>query len=119
MPYINLFILYLCAEFYNPKKKFMKKNVYLLSFLAMSLLIGCDDNNDKNDNQSLNNITITTDQTALNQRLDLTNSGVISVDNVSATGKTTETTNTTFPLVQIAEVKPPVDAMEKYFKRVM
>ncbi len=113
MPYINLFILYLCAEFYNPKKKFMKKNVYLLSFLAMSLLIGCDDNNDKNDNQSLNNITITTDQTALNQRLDLTNSGVISVDNVSATGKTTETTNTTFPLVQIAEVKPPVDANGK------
>ncbi|KAF2336781.1 LVIVD repeat-containing protein [Flavobacterium ginsenosidimutans] len=91
----------------------MKKNVYLLSFLAMSLLIGCDDNNDKNDNQSLNNITITTDQTALNQRLDLTNSGVISVDNVSATGKTTETTNTTFPLVQIAEVKPPVDANGK------
>ncbi len=113
MPYINLFILYLCAEFYNPKKKFMKKNVYLLSFLAMSLLIGCDDNNDKNDNQSLNNITITTDQTALNQRLDLTNSGVVSVDNVSATGKTTETTNTTFPLVQIAEVKPPVDANGK------
>ncbi|MCV2484868.1 hypothetical protein OD917_08030 [Flavobacterium sp. SH_e] len=91
----------------------MKKNVYLLSFLAMSLLIGCDDNNDKNDNQSLNNITITTDQTALNQRLDLTNSGVVSVDNVSATGKTTETTNTTFPLVQIAEVKPPVDANGK------
>lgn len=93
------------------KKKFMKKNVYLFSFLAMSLLIGCDDNNDRNDSPSLNNITINTDQTALNQRLDLTNSGVISIENVSATGKSTaETTNTTFPLVQIAEVKPPVDA---------
>ncbi|MBZ4035040.1 hypothetical protein K6T82_09700 [Flavobacterium sp. 17A] len=88
----------------------MKKNVYLFSFLALSLLIGCDDKNDSNDNQSLNNITINSDQTALNQRLDLTNSGVISIENVSATGKTTETTNTTFPLVQIAEVKPPVDA---------
>lgn len=77
----------------------------------MSLLIGCDDNNDRNDSPSLNNITINTDQTALNQRLDLTNSGVISIENVSATGKSTaETTNTTFPLVQIAEVKPPVDA---------
>ncbi|TDX10239.1 hypothetical protein EDB96_2640 [Flavobacterium sp. S87F.05.LMB.W.Kidney.N] len=29
----------------------MKKNVYLLSFLTMSLLIGCDNNDDnKNDN---------------------------------------------------------------------
>lgn len=88
----------------------MKKNVYLFSFLAMSFLIGCDDNNDGNDNQSVNNITINSDQTALNQRLDLTNSGVISIDNVSATGKSAETTNTTLPLVQIAEVKPPVDA---------
>lgn len=76
----------------------------------MSLLIGCDDNNDGNDNQSVNNITINSDQTALNQRLDLTNSGVISIENVSATGKSAETTNTTLPLVQIAEVKPPVDA---------
>ena len=83
----------------------MKKNVYLLSFLAMSLLIGCDDNNDnKNDGQSSNNITITSDQSALNQRLDLTNSGVISIENGSLTGKSAETANTSFPLVQIAEV---------------
>ena len=89
----------------------MKKNVYLLSFLAMSLLIGCDDNNDnKNDGQSSNNITITSDQSTLNQRLDLTNSGVISIENGSLAGKSAETTNTSFPLVQIAEVKPPVDA---------
>ncbi|WDF65759.1 hypothetical protein [Flavobacterium sp. KACC 22763] len=89
----------------------MKKNVYLLSFLAMSLLIGCDDNNDnKNDGQSSNNITITSDQSALNQRLDLTNSGVISIENGSLAGKSAETANTSFPLVQIAEVKPPVDA---------
>jgi hypothetical protein len=89
----------------------MKKNVYLLSFLAMSLLIGCDDNNDnKNDGQSSNNITITSDQSTLNQRLDLTNSGVISIENGALAGKSAETTNTSFPLVQIAEVKPPVDA---------
>lgn len=90
----------------------MKKNVYLLSFLAMSLLIGCDDNNDnKNDGQSSNNITITSDQSTLNKRLDLTNSGVISIENGTLTGKSAETTNTSFPLVQIAEVKPPVDAI--------
>ena len=89
----------------------MKKNVYLLSFLAMSLLIGCDDNNDnKNDGQSSNNITITSDQSTLNKRLDLTNSGVISIENGALTGKSAEATNTSFPLVQIAEVKPPVDA---------
>jgi len=89
----------------------MKKNVYLLSFLAMSLLIGCDNNDDnQNDNQSLNSITINSDQSSLNKRLDLTNSGVISIENGSVTGKSAETANTTFPLVQIAEVKPPVDA---------
>lgn len=89
----------------------MKKNVYFLSFLAMSLLIGCDNNDDnQNDNQSLNSITINSDQSSLNKRLDLTNSGVISIENGSVTGKSAETANTTFPLVQIAEVKPPVDA---------
>jgi len=89
----------------------MKKNVYLLSFLAMSLLIGCDDNNDnQNDGQSSNNISITSDQSTLNKRLDLTNSGVISIENASLTGKSAETASTSFPLVQIAEVKPPVDA---------
>ncbi|AWK06087.1 hypothetical protein HYN56_18385 [Flavobacterium crocinum] len=89
----------------------MKKNVYLLSFLAMSLLIGCDSNDDnKNNNQSLDNITITSDQNTLSQRLDYTNSGVISIENGSLTGKSAESTVTNFPLVQIAEVKPPVDA---------
>ena len=89
----------------------MKKNVYLLSFLAISLFIACDNNDDnKNDNQSLNNITINSDQNSLSQRLDYTNSGVISVENISVTGKSAESTITTFPLVQIAEVKPPVDA---------
>ncbi|WP_345139442.1 hypothetical protein [Flavobacterium ginsengiterrae] len=92
----------------------MKKNVYLFSFLALSLLISCDNSDDnKNDNQSLNGITINSDQNTLNQRLDYTNSGVISVENGSLTGKTAENTVTSFPLVQIAEVKPPVDANGK------
>lgn len=92
----------------------MKKNIYLFSFLALSLLISCDNSDDnKNDNQSLNNITITSDQNTLNQRLDYTNSGVISIENGSLTGKTAENTVTTFPLVQIAEIKPPVDANGK------
>ncbi|MFB9080369.1 hypothetical protein ACFFLS_19735 [Flavobacterium procerum] len=92
----------------------MKKYAYLLSFLTVSLLISCDDNNDSNDNQSLNNITITSDQNTLNQRLDLTNAGVISLENNTATGKfAAETVSTSFPLVQIAEVKPPVDSNGK------
>ncbi|MEN2403096.1 hypothetical protein GKZ90_0025135 [Flavobacterium sp. MC2016-06] len=92
----------------------MKKNVYLFSFLMLSLLISCDNSDDKiNDSQSVDKITIISDQATLNLRLDYTNSGVISVENGSLTGKTTENTVTTFPLVQIAEIKPPVDANGK------
>jgi len=89
----------------------MRKNVYLFSFLAMSLLIGCDNNDDNaNNNQSPNSITISTDQASLNKRLDYTNSGVISIDNNNVTGKLASTnTSTTLPLVQIAEINPPVD----------
>ncbi|RZJ53663.1 MAG: hypothetical protein EOO44_07735 [Flavobacterium sp.] len=92
----------------------MKKSVYLFSFLAMSLFIACDNNDDNaNDNQSINNITITTDQATLNKRLDYTNSGVISLENSSATGKFAASAITTFPLVQIAEINPPVDSNGK------
>lgn len=91
----------------------MKKNVYLFSFLALSLLISCDDNNDNKNDQSLDSITITSDQNTLNQRLDYTNSGVIAIENGSLTGKSAENTVTSFPLVQIAEIKPPVDANGK------
>jgi hypothetical protein len=91
----------------------MKKNVYLFSFLALSLLISCDDNNDNKNDQSLDSITITSDQNTLNQRLDYTNSGVIAIENGSLTGKTAENTVTSFPLVQIAEIKPPIDANGK------
>lgn len=76
----------------------MKKNVYLFSFLALSLLISCDDNNDNKNDQSLDSITITSDQNTLNQRLDYTNSGVIAIENGSLTGKSAENTVTSFPL---------------------
>ncbi len=92
------------------QSQLMRKNIYLFSFLAMSLLIGCENNDDNsNNNQSAKNITITTDQTSLNKRLDYANSGVISIDNNIATGKFSNTGTTSLPLVQIAEINPPVD----------
>ncbi|TDW51373.1 hypothetical protein EV144_10146 [Flavobacterium sp. 270] len=100
----------------NPKK-IMKKNVYLFTFLVASLFISCDNNDDKpTDGQSINNITITTDQSALNARLDYTNSGVISLENNTSTQKlagSNAIATTTFPLVQIAEINPPVDGNGK------
>lgn len=88
----------------------MKKSIYLFSFLALAFFVSCDDN-DNNDNQSTTSITINNDAAALNQRLDYTNSGVIAVENSITTGKFASTNaTTTFPLVQIAEVKPPVDS---------
>ncbi|WP_343694207.1 hypothetical protein [Flavobacterium sp.] len=88
----------------------MKKSIYLFSFLALAFFVSCDDN-DNNDNQSTTSITINNDAAALNQRLDYTNSGVIVVENSIITGKFASTNaTTTFPLVQIAEVKPPVDS---------
>ncbi|WP_134145018.1 hypothetical protein [Flavobacterium sp. 270] len=95
----------------------MKKNVYLFTFLVASLFISCDNNDDKpTDGQSINNITITTDQSALNARLDYTNSGVISLENNTSTQKlagSNAIATTTFPLVQIAEINPPVDGNGK------
>jgi hypothetical protein len=93
----------------------MRKSVYLFSFLAMSLLIGCDNNDDNaTDNQSINGITISTEQVSLNQRLDYTNSGVIAIENNTSTQKlAASNASTSFPLVQIAEIKPPVDSNGK------
>ena len=91
----------------------MKKNVYLFSFLAMSLFTFCDNNDDtSNDNQAKeNNIEINSDVTSLNKRLDLTNSGVITITNASTSKllKSTQAT-TDLPLVQIAEINPPTDS---------
>ncbi|WP_238567927.1 hypothetical protein [Flavobacterium sp. ASV13] len=77
----------------------------------MSLFISCDNNDDNSSNQSSGNgITITSDATSLNQRLDYTNSGVISITNTStAKGLATQST-TDLPMVQIAEINPPTDS---------
>lgn len=94
------------------KTKFMKKNIYLFSFLTI-LLFACCDNNDENanDNQSTNNVTINSNLTELNKRLDYTNAGVISIENSTATGKFAAANATTsLPLVQIGEINPPVDS---------
>jgi hypothetical protein len=91
----------------------MKKSVYLFSFLAMSLFTFCDSNDDNTvDNQGKeNNVEINNDVTSLNKRLDLTNSGVITITNVS-TAKSLNSTESTsdLPLVQIAEINPPTDS---------
>ncbi|KUJ62903.1 hypothetical protein AR687_05775 [Flavobacteriaceae bacterium CRH] len=90
----------------------MKKNIYLFSFLATLLFVCCDNNDDNsNDNQSIDNIKINNDLTELNKRLDFTNSGVISIENNTATGKSAvANASTTLPLVQIGEINPPVDS---------
>jgi hypothetical protein len=91
----------------------MKKSVYLFSFLAMSFFTFCDSNDDNTvDNQGKeNNVEINNDVTSLNKRLDLTNSGVITITNVS-TAKSLNSTESTsdLPLVQIAEINPPTDS---------
>lgn len=90
----------------------MKKNIYLFSFLAALLLIGCDNSDDNtNDNQSVDNIKINTDVTELNKRLDFTSAGVLSIENNTTTGKSAAANaSTTLPLVQIGEINPPVDS---------
>ncbi|MCC9020122.1 MULTISPECIES: hypothetical protein [Flavobacterium] len=93
----------------------MKKSVYLFSWLALSLFTFCTNHDDSatNDQAKNNNIEINSDITALNKRLDYTNSGVISISGSSAsTAKllnSAQSSATGFPLVQIAEVNPPKD----------
>ncbi|WP_426485044.1 hypothetical protein [Flavobacterium sp. 2] len=89
----------------------MRNNLYLFAFLTMSLFISCDNNDDNSSDQSAGNgITINSDATSLNQRLDYTNSGVISITNTStAKGLATQST-TDLPMVQIAEINPPTDS---------
>jgi hypothetical protein len=90
----------------------MKKTVYLFSFLAISFFISCDNNDDTSkDNQSKeNNIEINNDLTSLNNRLDLTNSGVITISNNSTSKSLNSNQSSDLPLVQIAEVNPPTDS---------
>ncbi|WP_235832365.1 hypothetical protein [Flavobacterium zhairuonense] len=88
----------------------MKNKFYLFALLTTSFFISCDNNDDNSGNQATENgITINSDATSLNKRLDYTNSGVISITNTStAKGLATQST-TDLPLVQIAEINPPTD----------
>ncbi|MGO4771410.1 hypothetical protein ACEN2I_07080 [Flavobacterium sp. W22_SRS_FK3] len=87
----------------------MKKNISLLAFFTILLFVSCDKNDDSTDNQSQTNdkIEINNDLISLSKRLDYTNSGVLTI-NSSSTKKATANTSD-FPLVQIAEINPPVD----------
>ena len=93
----------------------MKKSVYLFTILTASLFTFCTNNEESNtDGQAKdNNIQINNDVTALNKRLDYTNSGVISITGSSGTtgkfAKSSASAATDFPLVQIAEINPPKD----------
>ncbi|TDP02894.1 hypothetical protein [Flavobacterium sp. 245] len=90
----------------------MRKSVYLFSFLAMSLFTFCDNNDDSSNGQAVENgITINNDAVSLNKRLDYTNSGVLSITNVStAKSLNSAQSGSELPLVQIAEVNPPTDS---------
>lgn len=93
----------------------MKKRVYLFSMLALSLFTFCTNHDDSatNDQAKNNNIEINSDVTTLSKRLDYTNSGVISITGSStSTGKfskSSPSSTTDLPLVQIAEINPPKD----------
>lgn len=94
----------------NKIKKNMKKGIYLLSLIALSLFTNCDKSDDISNDSEFNkeNITINNDLSNLNKRLDYSNSGVISIVNSSTTRKM-EAQSNDFPLVQIAEINPPID----------
>lgn len=89
----------------------MKKVTYLLSFIIVSLFTFCDNNdeNSQDPSQDANGININNNQTELNKRLDLTNSGVISIMNPS-TGKGLASESSELPLTQIAEFNAPKDS---------
>ena len=88
----------------------MKKNIIsLLAFFTVVLFTSCDNNDDSTpESQTTDKIKINNDLNSLNKRLDYTNSGVLSLINISTTRKTAASSSD-FPLVQIAEINPPVD----------
>jgi uncharacterized protein YdeI (BOF family) len=86
----------------------MKKVTYLLSFIIVSLFTFCDNNENEN-SQDTNGININDNQAELNNRLDLTNSGVISIVSAS-TGKKLAAESSELPLTQIAEFNAPKDS---------
>ncbi|WP_269222978.1 hypothetical protein [Flavobacterium sp. IMCC34518] len=89
----------------------MKKGIFLLSIITLAFATSCTDQENLNSeiNTVKNAIVINNNQTQLNQRLDLTNSGVISIINPS-TRKNLVTESEQFPLTQIAEFNAPKDS---------
>jgi len=90
----------------------MKKSILTLSLFAFAFITSCS--NDENEtitspNPDSNGIIINTNQTQLNERLDLTNSGVISIVSAS-TGKRLAAESNQLPLTQIAEFDAPKDS---------
>jgi hypothetical protein len=84
-----------------------KKHIFLFSILAF--VTSCTNQDDSNTSSDPNAIVINNNQAQLNQRLDLTNSGVISIINAS-TGKTLTSESSQLPLTQIAEFDAPKDS---------
>lgn len=89
----------------------MKKIIFLFSVLTLVFVTSCSDNGDSNGENSSdrNAIVINDNQTQLKQRLDLTNSGVISIVNAK-TGKKLTAQSSQLPLTQIAEFNAPKDS---------
>lgn len=89
----------------------MKKGIFLLSIITLAFATSCTDQENLNSeiNPAKNAIVINDNQNQLNQRLDLTNSGVVSIINPS-TRKNLVTESEQFPLTQIAEFNAPKDS---------
>lgn len=89
----------------------MKKGIFLFSLLTLAFVTSCSDQQDSNTgtNSDKNAIVINDNQTQLNSRLDLANSGVISIVSAS-TGKRLATESNQLPLTQVAEFNAPKDS---------
>jgi hypothetical protein len=89
----------------------MKKGIFLFSVLTLAFVTSCSDQVDSNTgtNSDKNAVVINDNQTQLNNRLDLANSGVISIVSAS-TGKRLAIESNQLPLTQVAEFNAPKDS---------
>jgi hypothetical protein len=88
----------------------MKKSILFLSLFSLAMITSCsEDDTNTASNSDNNSIVINGNQSELNTRLDLSNSGVISIVNAS-TGKKLATESNELPLTQIAEFNAPKDS---------
>jgi hypothetical protein len=89
----------------------MRKGIFLFSLFTLALVTSCSDKEDSNTetNSDKNAIVINDNQAVLNQRLDLTGSGVIAIVSAS-TGRNLTAESSQLPLTQIAEFNAPKDS---------